>query len=73
MEKTIGGARAGSGRKGMEDRRELHSSVQGRHVATLDRYMKKHKLRTRSEAIRRMIERAETQLDRQDRRAGKEQ
>ena len=54
-----GGAREGSGRKGFKDRRTLYASIDGRHMSALDAYKKRHKLRSRSEAVRRLIERAE--------------
>ncbi len=53
-----GGAREGSGRKGFEDRRTLYASVDGRHTRLLDEYVVRHKLASRSAAIRRIIERA---------------
>ena len=54
-----GGAREGSGRKGFKDRRTLYASIDGRHMSALEAYQKRHKLRNRSEAVRRLIERAE--------------
>ena len=54
-----GGARDGSGRKAFKNRATLYASIDGRHMKSLDAYKKRHKLRSRSEAVRRLIERAE--------------
>ncbi len=53
-----GGARQGSGRKAFENRRTLYTSIDASHMKALDAYTKRHKLRSRSEAVRRLIDRA---------------
>ncbi len=53
-----GGARDGSGRKAFKNRATLYASIDVTHMKALDAYKKRHKLRSRSEAVRRLIDRA---------------